>query len=150
MHPVPDAAVRKIGVMAGPGVFVEVRDQAGLEGVVVDVADKAREILFLINQNSLVAPAEKLAVMPVPTVEALSVHAADVAHDAVDVALRRAQEQMVMIGHQREGGDLRLEHVRDVSQQIDKCLVVRGIQKDILPPAATVHDVIPGAGVLDA
>lgn len=87
--------------------------------------------------------------MPVPTVEALSVHA-DVAHDAVDVAFRRAQEQMVMIGHQREGGDLRLEHVRDVRQQIDKCLVVRGIQKDILPPAATVHDVTPGAGVLDA
>ena len=56
---------------------------------------------------------------------------------------------MVMVRHQREGGDLCLEHVRNVHQQIDKRLIVAGIQKDILAPSATVHDVVPGAGVFD-
>ena len=83
-----------------------------------------RIILFLIHQDGLVAPTTKLAVMPVPAVEALGVHAADVAHDAVDVAFGHAQQQMVMVGHQREGCDLGLEHVRDVRQQIDECLIV--------------------------
>jgi hypothetical protein len=72
----------------------------------------------------MMEPAEKLAVVPVPTVEALGVHADDVAHDAVDVAFRRAHQKMVMVGHQREGGDLRLEHVRNVHQQLDNCLIL--------------------------
>ncbi len=54
-----------------------------------------------------------------------------------------------MVGHQSEGGDLRLEHVGNVHLQIDEGLIVAGIQKDILAPAATVHDMAPGARVLD-
>ena len=58
----------------------------------------------------------------------------------------RAQQQMVMVGHQGIGRDLGLEHVRDGLEQVDEGLIVLGIQEDRFMPAATIHDVVLGVG----
>jgi hypothetical protein len=57
---------------------------------------------------------------------------------------------MVMIGHQTIGGYLDIPSFIRLLKQLDKGLVIIGVQENIFPSPATIHDMIPSAWVFYA
>ena len=57
---------------------------------------------------------------------------------------------MIMIAHQAIGVNLPIGFLARFGQGLQEILPVHVIEKNILAPVAAAHDVIQGAGILDA
>jgi len=64
--------------------------------------------------------------------------------------LRRFKDDMIMVGHQAVGMYLPTGLLAGLGQGFNKVLPINVVQKYLLAPVATPHDVIHCAGVLDA
>ena len=68
-------------------------------------------------------------------------------HGTGDIAFRRLNQHVIMVGHQAVGGNPDIPGLASLLEQIDKGTVVMFVQKNILRSAAAVHDMVPSTGI---
>jgi hypothetical protein len=115
----------------------------------VDITHYLSQISVFIHHYGLVTPSEKRAVAAVFPVEPLCVESVHMSHDAREISLRGAQTEVIVVPHETVGKDFDSPPVVNFPNGFHKALVVLLVDKDLLPSASTVHDVIVGFGILD-
>src|SRR6056297_1113629 len=90
----------EISTMARPGITLRARDHAGPNGVEMNVAHQFEQIVVRINQQSLVAPLEKMAGLFLPPVEILRIAKAEILHDSGKRNFLDLNGKMDVIAHQ--------------------------------------------------
>jgi hypothetical protein len=103
-----------------------------------------------VNEYGFVSSTKKLAVMVVTTVETLGVYSVYMPHTAGQITDRSMDQQMIMIGHQAIGSYLDIPSFIRLLKQTDEGLVIIGVQKNLFPSPATIHDMIPGTWIFYA
>jgi hypothetical protein len=116
----------------------------------MDVFEKLKQVGICIHKNRLVAAAEERPVVTVTAIETLRVNAVDMSHDSCDIAGRRLNKKVIMIGEQAIGGYSELPHLARVLYDGDKMSVVLLVEIDELRSSPPVDDVIPGIGKFDS
>jgi len=109
--------------MAAPGVAVEtckVLDDAGAQGVKMDVADQLQEICFLFTHNRLVAILEKMADSTIAEIEGYSMAGEEATHEGGELGLAGSQKKMEMIAHQRPGEAFSAGLLQQAGKAIDE------------------------------
>src|SRR3989454_7681449 len=139
-----------VEAMAAPVVGEGISGQASFDRVEVNVAHDLEEVGVRIDEQALIATAKQGTVPPVGAVEPLSIQSVEVAHDAGQIAQRGLEEQVVMGGHAAVGKDLDLPSAVNVLEKVEEAVVI-GVPKEDRPALqAAVHDMVVGAGKLDA
>ncbi len=83
-------------------------------------------------------------------IEALSIDAIELAHACGEVAVGGFDEQVVVVTHLTVGVADPVEAFADVPQHIQPQIPIFLFEVDILPPVATLGDVVEGTGKLYA
>ena len=84
------------------------------------------------------------------TVEALGVHAVDMAHASGNIGIGGLDKQMIVVGHQTVGGYAQVPHLCGFDHYLDESLIVVFVEKDLFRPSPPVHDMIPGIRVFNS
>ena len=72
----------------------------------------------------------------------------EMSHAAGQICIRGLEHQMVMGWQQTIGCHVDIEQICGLLEQIDKLLIIRFINKKILPPSGTVHYMMPGIRIV--
>ena len=86
----------------------------------------------------------------VPTIEPPRVGSQEPFHAGDQVGLGRLDHQMKMIGHQAPGMDVPAGLLTGLVQGLQEEFAVPVVLEDGLAPVTAIHDVVYGAGILDA
>src|SRR5262250_1778291 len=83
-------------------------------------------------------------------VESLRVKSIQMPHRPRQIPLRGTQTKMIVIPHQTPPKHFDSPAIVDLPNRVKKHLPILFIDKDFVPRASTVHDVIDSSGVLNA
>src|SRR5438874_820848 len=86
----------------------------------------------------------------VPPVEAAGIGPQKPFHSQDQIRLRSLNHQMKMISHQTPGVDLPVRFGASLGQRLEEPLTVQIVVENGFAPIAAIHDVVDGAGILDA
>lgn len=139
----------QIKPMAAPPIGLRLPNQACVYRISVDIAHHLGQIGILIHHNRLITPPEKRTVAVVNTVESLSVESIQMPHDAREISVWGTQTDVIVIPHQTVCKEFDSPTVMDFARGLKKGLVVLLVEKDLLPRASPVHDVIDSSRVLN-
>ena len=103
-----------------------------------------------VEQDRFETPLKKMPAALVTPVEPGGVTEVEPLHGAAQMGFAQAQQQMIVVVHQREGAHAHPEAVGHFRQRLEKMGAVPVIPKDGTPLVAAAGHVIPSAGVLDA
>src|SRR2546427_6992799 len=142
--------VLMVEAVATPVVGEGISGQAGFDGIEVDVAHDLKEVGVRIDEQALIATAKQGTVPPMGAVEPLSIQSVEVAHDAGQIAQVGLKEQVVMGGHAAVGEDLDLPAAVNVLEEVGEAVVIGRPMENRPTLQAAVHDMVVGAGELDA
>ena len=95
---------------------------------------------FLFHKDRFEPPLEKMADLPVFSIEGLRVGSVQLPHSGRKVSIRSFDEQMVVVGHQAVGMTDPMEVLDSCSQPFQKIGSVVIIGENILPCIATTGD----------
>ncbi|SNQ60978.1 hypothetical protein MNV_2170003 [Candidatus Methanoperedens nitroreducens] len=109
-----------------------------------------QQVHLRVHHDRFVAATKQRSIPCMPTVIALRVQPVQMAHDPRHVALRRLNEQMIVIAQQAKGHDSDSPHLMAVGQNIEKELAIGSICEHILIGQAAIHDMIVGAWICNA
>lgn len=119
-------------------------DDAGAEGIEVDVADELQEIGFLLAEDGLVAVLEQVAGPLMASVVPDRIGRQKAPHHLCKRVPSRPEEQMKVVRDEGEGVAVRLRLVKDHAEAVKKEVPVIIITEDHPPLDASRNDVMQG------
>ena len=106
--------------MTAPRIVVQCSRQLASDRVPVDIAHDFEKMAVRLDQHRFVSTSEDLAVFAVAAVESLGIHPVDLPHTAGDIAVRRGDQQVIVVRHQTVGGDLDVPPGRRFPEDLKK------------------------------
>lgn len=139
-----------IAGVAGPLPGFGPGDQAGADGIEVDVAADGPVVGLVLDHLGLVTPLEDVA-GPSPTSgEMEGVAGEERLHATREVGPWRPQENVEVVGHEDEGEDHPAGPDDDSLEVIEDAAAVVIVVNDVLACVSARHDVVDGVFVFDA
>jgi hypothetical protein len=86
----------------------------------------------------------------VPPVEPAGIGPQKPFHSQDQIGLRSFDHQMKMISHQTPGVDLPVRFCTGLAERLEEPLSIQIVVENGFAPIAAIHDVVDGAGILDA
>jgi len=116
----------------------------------VDIAGDIQQIAVGVDKECFVAPLVEMAAAMMRAIEVRGIGDVEVAHELLDVAPGRADEQMEMIAHKDKAQNVHLIDIGGPRQALQEgpCVVIR--LDDLLTCIAPAGDMIKGIRELDA
>jgi hypothetical protein len=134
--------------MTAPGVPIErgqVLDQAGAQGIEVNVTHELKEVGFLFDQDRLVSVLKEMSRPPMASIEADRIAGEEPAHGAGERDGAGSCQQMEMVGEQTPGEDGESCPATYLLQPSDEIMAVYIGAEDRLAIEAPHHDMVKGA-----
>lgn len=103
-----------------------------------------------IDQDAFETSLEEMSDAAMTAIRELRVHAVQVTHSLRQVAVRRLDREMIVVGHEAVGMTNPVAARHGLGQYIQKRLAVGVVLVDRLAPITPGGDVAQGAGKLDA
>ena len=132
--------------VAAPWPGVEALHHFCAEWIENDIACQFEQIAIALNQNRFITPLEDMANPPVNAVEALRIHAVELAHAASEIGFGRFDQEMIVIGHLTPGVADPVEALADLAEDFKPADSIGVGQIDTFAPIATRGDMINAAG----
>jgi hypothetical protein len=107
------------------------------------------KVRLLLRQDRLIAPLKDVPHPLVDPVEALRVHAVELAHAFAEIPIRRLDKKMVMVGHQAVGVDDLVKPSPHAREHFQKDPPVTDGPKNVLPSITARGDVVERTGKLE-
>ena len=121
-----------------------------VKGIVDDVLDRRLILIVRLDHLRPVAAAEDVILPSVPLVEGTGVAAVQIPHPLVEVRQRGLDEQVVVVPHQAIGPNEPLVADTGLCEQRQEVRVLASVCVEILATDTAIHQVVDGAGELNA
>ena len=139
--------------VAAPGVAVQFfacLDNAGAEGVEVDVADEGKQIVVFVAEDGFIAIFKKVAGAFVAAVIILGIPGKEFSHDAGDALFAALKEDMNVVAHKRPCVNRALPFRYRVAQTLYEQGPILIVVKYIGFVDAPHHDVVQRSGDVES
>ena len=136
--------------VAAPWPGFEAFDHFRAEWIENDIARQFEEVTVTLNQNRFITPLEDMPDPPVNAVEALRIHAVELAHAASEIGFGRFDQEMIVIGHLTPGVADPVEALADLAEDFKPADSIGVGQIDTFAPIATRGDVVDTAGKFES
>ena len=123
---------------------------AGPDRIQNDIARHLEKIRLLLHQYCLVAPLEQVPDSAMATIAVLGIHPVELPHALGKVAIRRFNQQMIVIAHQAIRMNEPVEAARHTRQHVQEGDAVLVVFVNIFTAVTTRGDVIQGAGEFES
>lgn len=137
-------------MVAAPWVRAGVSNHAGAHRIQVEVRDQFKKIRIGIDQDSLVAPLEKMAGSFHPPIDPGGIAEGDVVHDAGKRDFSGLDGEMDVVCHEAEGVNVIAVFFSSFLQEQVKAASVAIFEEHFLSGVPSQNDVIEGAGIVYA
>ncbi len=117
-------------------------DHSGAHRVEVNVVQESPKAVSRLDQNRLVAPSKEMAPQLVPRIDPAREGILQPPHPPRQIRLRRLQEKMVVVAHQRKGMNAKPASLAGFRQGAHKACPIRVIPHDRLPTIPARHHMI--------
>ena len=148
-----------VAAVAAPAILAEHVDplaqgelfrRASSHRVKVDVSRQAEDVRVAPNHAGTEAALEEVPAALVAAVEVDAVRGLEAVHEVAEIARRRLDHQVDVIGHQAEHVQANVMGLDAVSQAVEKPLAVAVVEEDVPPIIPANGDVIDSAFIFNS
>jgi hypothetical protein len=126
------------------GPIIKRNDHPGAQRIQDHITSQLQQVDFLLHQDRLVAPLKEVPDQAVAAVEALRIKTVQVPHPERQIAIRRLQQQVIVIGHLAEGVHHPVEASANNAQHLQPVDAVSIVQENVFPSIPARGDMING------
>ena len=132
---------------AGPGPILGLSDQAGAEGVTLDVAEASQKVAILLDGKRPETPLPNMPRGLMAAMMAADMSGEEPLHEAAKVTIGEGpQHEVEVVGHEAVRQNTHREAVASQGEQIDEDRIVLVIQEDGGPSIPAIEDMVAMAG----